>query len=54
MRFFVDNSWKYVDSVGYVSLPDLAYVKTRERFEKRQTGSTFINAKPGEPIINFF
>ncbi|MCU7242294.1 MAG: PstS family phosphate ABC transporter substrate-binding protein [Microcystis aeruginosa WS75] len=54
VRFFVDNSWKYVDSVGYVSLPDLAYVKTRERFEKRQTGSTFINAKPGEPIINFF
>ncbi|MGV2388131.1 MAG UNVERIFIED_CONTAM: hypothetical protein LVR29_06735 [Microcystis novacekii LVE1205-3] len=25
VRFFVDNSWKYVDSVGYVSLPDLAY-----------------------------
>ena len=53
VSYFVDNSWKYVDGVGYVPLPDLAYVKTRERFDKRQTGSTFKDAKPGEPIINF-
>lgn len=53
VRFFVDNSWKYVDGVGYVPLPDLAYVKTLERFEKRKTGSTFKDAKPGQPIINF-
>ena len=53
VSYFVDNSWKYVDGVGYVPLPDLAYVKTLERFEKRKTGSTFKDAKPGQPIINF-
>jgi phosphate transport system substrate-binding protein len=53
VSYFVDNSWKYVDGVGYVPLPDLAYVKTQERFEKRKTGSTFKDAKPGQPIINF-
>jgi phosphate transport system substrate-binding protein len=53
VSYFVNNSWKYVDGVGFVALPDLAYVKTLERFEKRKTGSAFKDAKPGEPIINF-
>jgi phosphate transport system substrate-binding protein len=51
--FYLENSWKYVDGSGFVALPDEAYVKTRQRFERRQTGTSFIDAKPGDPITKF-
>jgi phosphate transport system substrate-binding protein len=53
VNFYLENSWKWVDGVGYVALPDIAYVKTKQRFDRRETGTRFINAKPGEPITNF-
>jgi phosphate transport system substrate-binding protein len=53
VSFYLENSWKWVDGVGYVALPDEAYVKTKQKFERRETGSKFKNAKPGEPITNF-
>lgn len=53
VSFYLDNSWKWVDAAGYVALPDDAYVKTKQKFDHRQTGSTFKDAKPGEPISNF-
>ena len=53
VKFYLENSWKWVDGVGYVSLPDEAYVKTKQKFERRETGTKFKKAKPGEPITNF-
>ncbi|MEG3437783.1 PstS family phosphate ABC transporter substrate-binding protein [Pannus brasiliensis CCIBt3594] len=53
VRFYLENSWKWVDGVGYVALPDEAYVKTLQKFDRRETGSKFGKAKPGEPITNF-
>lgn len=53
VRFYLENSWKWVDGVGYVALPDEAYVKTLRKFERGETGSKFGKAKPGEPITNF-
>lgn len=53
VQFYLENSWKWVDGVGYVALPDEAYVKTLKKFERRETGSKFGKAKPGEPITNF-
>ncbi|MDM9384110.1 PstS family phosphate ABC transporter substrate-binding protein [Chlorogloeopsis sp. ULAP01] len=51
--FYLENSWKWVDSVGYVALPDEAYVKTKRKFAAGETGTKFKKAKPGEPITNF-
>jgi phosphate transport system substrate-binding protein len=28
-------------------------VKTKQKFERRETGTKFKKAKPGEPITNF-
>lgn len=53
VTYYLINSWKWVDSVGYVALPDEAYVKTLEKFIRRETGTKFKDAKPGEPITNF-
>jgi phosphate transport system substrate-binding protein len=53
VKFYLENSWKWVDGVGYVALPDEAYVKTKQKFERRETGTKFQKAKPGEPITNF-
>jgi phosphate transport system substrate-binding protein len=53
VRFYLENSWKWVDGVGYVALPDEAYLKTLQKFDRRETGSKFGKAKPGEPITNF-
>jgi phosphate transport system substrate-binding protein len=51
--FYLDNSWKWVDSVGYVALPDEAYLKVKQKLAKGETGTKFKKAKPGEPITNF-
>ncbi|MEH2304425.1 PstS family phosphate ABC transporter substrate-binding protein [Nostoc sp.] len=51
--FYLENSWKWVDSVGYVALPDEAYVKVKQKFATGETGTKFKKAKPGEPITNF-
>ncbi|BAZ30874.1 phosphate binding protein [Cylindrospermum sp. NIES-4074] len=53
VEFYLDNSWKWVDSVGYVALPDEAYVKVKRKFATGETGTKFKKAKPGEPITNF-
>ena len=50
--FYIDNSWKWVDQVGYVALPDAAYPKIKQKFASGETGSKFKDAKPGEPIAN--
>ncbi|MBD2497979.1 PstS family phosphate ABC transporter substrate-binding protein [Nostoc sp. FACHB-280] len=51
--FYLENSWKWVDSAGYVALPDEAYVKVKQKFLKGETGTKFKKAKPGQPITNF-
>lgn len=53
VNFYLENSWKWVDSVGYVALPDEAYIKVKEKFDSGETGTKFKKAKPGEPITNF-
>ena len=51
--FYLENSWKWVDSVGYVALPDEAYIKVIQKFATGETGTKFKKAKPGQPITNF-
>ncbi|MGI2904791.1 PstS family phosphate ABC transporter substrate-binding protein [Tolypothrix sp. VBCCA 56010] len=51
--FYLENSWKWVDSVGYVALPDEAYMKVKQKFATGETGTKFKKAKPGQPITNF-
>jgi phosphate transport system substrate-binding protein len=51
-EFYLENSWKWVDQVGYVALPDEAYHKVKQKLASGQTGSKFKDAKPGEPIAN--
>lgn len=53
VNFYLENSWKWVDQVGYVALPDEAYIKVKQKFATGETGTKFKNAKPGEPILNF-
>jgi phosphate transport system substrate-binding protein len=53
VNFYIENSWKWVESVGYVSLPDEAYPKVKQKVAKGTTGTKFKKAKPGEPITNF-
>jgi len=53
VNFYLENSWKWVDASGYAALPDIAYYKIRQRFEKRETGTRFLDAKPGQPITDF-
>jgi phosphate transport system substrate-binding protein len=53
VSFYLDNSWKWVDSVGYVALPDEAYVKVKQKLATGETGTKFKKAKPGQPITNF-
>jgi phosphate transport system substrate-binding protein len=53
VNFYLENSWKWVDSVGYVALPDPAYVKTIQKFAAGETGTKFKKAKPGQPIEDF-
>ena len=52
VNFYLDNSWKWVDQVGYVALPDEAYPKIKQKLASGETGSKFKDAKPGEPIAN--
>lgn len=52
VNFYLDNSWKWVDQVGYVALPDEAYPKIKQKLASEETGSKFKDAKPGEPIAN--
>lgn len=52
VEFYLENSWKWVDQVGYVALPDEAYPKIKQKFASGETGSKFKDAKPGEPIAN--
>ncbi|WP_013321237.1 PstS family phosphate ABC transporter substrate-binding protein [Gloeothece verrucosa] len=53
LDFYLRNSWKWVDSVGYVPLPDEAYSKVINKLATGETGTKFKKAKPGEPITNF-
>jgi phosphate transport system substrate-binding protein len=50
--FYLENSWKWVDQVGYVALPNEAYPKVKQKLASGETGSKFKDAKPGEPIAN--
>lgn len=53
VNFYLENSWKWVDASGYAALPDEAYYKVRQRFERRETGTRFLDAEPGQPITDF-
>ncbi|MGH7998711.1 MAG: PstS family phosphate ABC transporter substrate-binding protein, partial [Brasilonema sp.] len=53
VSFYMENSWRWVDSVGYVALPDRAYVKAKQKFISGETGTKFKKAKPGQPIEDF-
>lgn len=50
VNFYVDNSWKWVEAVGYVSLPDEAYPQIKQKLASGETGSKFKDAKPGQPL----
>ncbi|MBD2073687.1 PstS family phosphate ABC transporter substrate-binding protein [Phormidium sp. FACHB-592] len=50
VEFYIENSWKWVDQVGYVALPDEAYPKVKQKLASGETGSKFKDAKPGQPI----
>lgn len=50
VNFYIENSWKWVEQSGYVSLPDEAYPKIKQKLAAKETGSKFKDAKPGEPI----
>lgn len=50
--FYVENSWKWVDQVGYVALPDEVYPKIKQKLTSGETGTKFKDAKPGEPLAN--
>jgi phosphate transport system substrate-binding protein len=50
--FYLENSWKWVDQVGYVALPNEAYPRIKQKLASGETGSKFKDAKPGEPIAN--
>ena len=50
--FYLDNSWKWVEQVGYVALPAEAYPKVKQKLVSGETGSKFKDAKPGDPIAN--
>ncbi|MBW4682378.1 MAG: PstS family phosphate ABC transporter substrate-binding protein [Microcoleus vaginatus WJT46-NPBG5] len=52
VEFYLENSWKWIEQVGYVSLPDEAYPKLKQKLASGETGSKFKDAKPGEPIAN--
>ncbi|MBD3885345.1 PstS family phosphate ABC transporter substrate-binding protein [Phormidium tenue FACHB-886] len=52
VEFYIENSWKWVDQVGYVALPDEAYPKIKQKLAAEETGSKFKDAKPGEPIAD--
>ncbi|MBI2898523.1 MAG: PstS family phosphate ABC transporter substrate-binding protein [Deltaproteobacteria bacterium] len=41
MRFYLEKSSSLVREVGYIPLPDRAYVLARERVDSRRTGSLF-------------
>jgi phosphate transport system substrate-binding protein len=51
--FYIENSWKWVDQVGYVALPNEAYPKIKKKVAAGETGSKFKDAKPGKPITDF-
>jgi phosphate transport system substrate-binding protein len=51
--FYLENSKKWVEEVGYVPLPEEAYPKIKQKFASGETGTKFKNAKPGEPIAKF-
>jgi phosphate transport system substrate-binding protein len=53
VRFYVENSRKWVEQVGYIQLPEEAYPKIREKVEAGTAGSKFTKAKPGQPIADF-
>jgi phosphate transport system substrate-binding protein len=53
VNFYIENSWKWVDQVGYVALPDEAYPKIKQKVTSGETGTKFKKAKPGQPITNF-
>lgn len=53
VEFYLDSSRKWAEESGYVRLPDEAYDKIKRKFEARETGSKFENAKPGKPITDF-
>lgn len=50
--FYIENSWKWVDQVGYVALPDEVYPKIKQKLASGETGTKFKDAKPGEPLAN--
>jgi phosphate transport system substrate-binding protein len=52
VNFYIDNSWKWVDQVGYVALPDEVYPKIKQKLASGKTGSKFKDAEPGEPLTN--
>ncbi len=53
VNFYLENSRKWVNSVGYVALPDEAYPKVIQKFNSGETGTKFQKAKPGQPITKF-
>lgn len=53
VEFYVDRSREWVESSGYVQLPEEAYARIKRKLEAGETGSKFENAKPGKPITDF-
>ncbi|MBV9387908.1 MAG: PstS family phosphate ABC transporter substrate-binding protein [Chroococcidiopsidaceae cyanobacterium CP_BM_ER_R8_30] len=50
VNYYLENSHKWVDQVGYVELPQEAYNKIKQMLVSGETGSRFKSVKPGQPI----
>ncbi|MBV8882730.1 MAG: PstS family phosphate ABC transporter substrate-binding protein [Chroococcidiopsidaceae cyanobacterium CP_BM_RX_35] len=50
VNYYLENSRKWVEQVGYVELPQEAYTKIKQMLASGETGSRFKNVKPGQPI----
>ena len=48
--FYLENSRKWVEEVGYVELPKEAYTKIKQMLASGKTGSRFKTVKPGQTI----
>jgi phosphate transport system substrate-binding protein len=49
VQHYLDNAAKLAESVGYVSLPEEAYVRARDILKQRKTGTCYLDSQ-GTPV----
>lgn len=50
VNYYLENSHKWVEQVGYVELPPEAYNKIKQMLASGKTGSRFKSVKPGQSL----